>query len=214
MFLDVNINNRVSTKVSIVSVAELRAIQKGTRIIKQEAYVKSRIAEAEAMTADSWANEPEDVFCKDYYYDEATDSILYTDTTFYSAYHWSIKAKWAAGGLTYVGQWDASSGTYPPNGTVTGEFYIISVIGTIDNQQYNVGDWLIWDDVSQSWDGVHWKFSWSTISDVTVDGNAPVNGDNLASVSYVDTGLTAIQDELDQLKEDLRAQCIPIVLSN
>lgn len=53
--------------------------------------------------------------------------------------------------LIYKGQWDASSGTYPVQLTyVTGDFYIVSVAGTVSGVDYYVGDWIIWNGTS--WD--------------------------------------------------------------
>jgi len=145
-----------------------------------KSYKEKMQSEAEQLTANSWANEPEDTFVKDYYYDEASDSILYNDTTFYSAHHWSEKAKLVASGLQFVGTWDASGGTYPPDGDTTGQFYIVDVSGDISGETYNVGDWIIWDNDSATWSGVHWLFSWAITQDVTVEGNAPAIGDDLA----------------------------------
>ena len=48
--------------------------------------------------------------------------------------------------LVYKGQWDASSGAYPVQTTyITGDFYIVSVEGTINGIKFYVGDWIIWN---------------------------------------------------------------------
>lgn len=48
--------------------------------------------------------------------------------------------------LVYKGQWDASSGTYPVQTTyIIGDFYIVSVEGTISGTKFYVGDWIIWN---------------------------------------------------------------------
>lgn len=53
--------------------------------------------------------------------------------------------------LIYKGQWDASSGAYPVQTTYTvGDFYIVSVAGTVSGVAYYVGDWIIWNGTS--WD--------------------------------------------------------------
>lgn len=53
--------------------------------------------------------------------------------------------------LIYKGQWDASSGAYPVQVTyVTGDFYIVSVAGTVSGIDYYVGDWIIWNGAA--WD--------------------------------------------------------------
>ena len=53
--------------------------------------------------------------------------------------------------LIYKGQWDASSGAYPVQTTyTTGDFYIVSVAGTVSGVDYYVGDWIIWNGTA--WD--------------------------------------------------------------
>ena len=47
--------------------------------------------------------------------------------------------------LVYLGQWDASKGTYPKNGTTIGDFYIVSVEGTVSSVKFYAGDWIIWN---------------------------------------------------------------------
>lgn len=48
--------------------------------------------------------------------------------------------------LIFKGYWKPSSGAYPADGTVNGEFYIVEEEGDFDNIHWNVNDWLIWDD--------------------------------------------------------------------
>jgi hypothetical protein len=47
-----------------------------------------------------------------------------------------------AAGVTPVGGWDASSGTFP-SGAAANTFYVVSTAGTVDGQTFGVGDWLI-----------------------------------------------------------------------
>lgn len=48
--------------------------------------------------------------------------------------------------LVYKGQWDASSGAYPVQTTyIIGDFYVVSVEGTMDGIKFYVGDWIIWN---------------------------------------------------------------------
>ncbi len=49
---------------------------------------------------------------------------------------------------TYMGTHDASTLTDPVGGTTTGEYYIISVPGTINAVSYNIGDWIMFDGTS------------------------------------------------------------------
>lgn len=57
--------------------------------------------------------------------------------------------------LIYKGSWDASSGTFPTGEFILGDFYIVSVEGTISDVIYRVGDWIIWD-------GSQWTLSRNT----------------------------------------------------
>ena len=48
------------------------------------------------------------------------------------------------GGIEYMGTWDASTGNYPTATPNDGEFWIITVAGTIATVLYAVGDWIIY----------------------------------------------------------------------
>ncbi|RLC46530.1 MAG: hypothetical protein DRH57_05930 [Candidatus Cloacimonadota bacterium] len=122
-------------------------------------------SEAEAMTSDSYATEPMDVFVKEFT-SNGDGTFTETATTDYSSFHWSEKAKFAATGLVYLGTWDASTGAYPPAGTDTGDFYIISVAGTIDSVYYVPGDWLIWDATQVKYVGIFQSTDWTTIANI------------------------------------------------
>jgi len=174
-----------------------------------DAYKNAKIAEAEAMTADSYAMEAEDVEVKEYYYDEATDSILYNSIpNTYSSLHWSIKAAYAASGLTYRGTWDSVDCSMPADDTVNGAFYIVkSVTGdTTTCPDLTAGDWLIWSEADDggpdSWHIINWTFDWSAIT------NVPDNVVNAITQVELDAGLalkadiTYVDNEL-ALKADI-----------
>lgn len=55
------------------------------------------------------------------------------------------------GAMTYKGVLDASGGVYPSN-PAKGDYYIISVAGTISGTVYAVGDWAVYD--GSAWDRV------------------------------------------------------------
>ena len=63
------------------------------------AQLESWVAEAERLTADSYATEAEDVFVK-LYSSDGDGTFTATNTTEYSAFHWSIKALEGAGSKT------------------------------------------------------------------------------------------------------------------
>lgn len=54
-------------------------------------------------------------------------------------------------GMTYKGAWDASGGAYPSTASV-GDFYKISVAGTIDGTDYGVNDHMIYNGTG--WDRI------------------------------------------------------------
>lgn len=59
----------------------------------------------------------------------------------------------SGGGITYKGTWDASTGNYPTLAPNDGEFWVISVAGTISGINYAIGDWIIYQTVI-GWDKV------------------------------------------------------------
>lgn len=77
--------------------------------------------------------------------------------------------------LIFKGYWDASTGSLPAAGTVSGDFYIVSVEGTISGVIYRPGDWIIWD-------GSTWTLSRNTNAVASVNGQTGVvilDGSNL-----------------------------------
>ena len=55
------------------------------------------------------------------------------------------------GALKYKGTLDASLGVYPSN-PAQGDYYVISVAGSISGHAYHVGDWAVYDGVA--WDDI------------------------------------------------------------
>jgi len=77
--------------------------------------------------------------------------------------------------LIFKGYWDASTGSLPAAGTVSGDFYIVSVEGTIGSTIYRLGDWIIWD-------GSAWTLSRNTNAVASVNGQTgavTLDGSNL-----------------------------------
>lgn len=77
--------------------------------------------------------------------------------------------------LIFKGYWDASTGSLPAAGTVSGDFYIISVEGTIGGVIYRPGDWIIWD-------GSAWTLSRNTNAVASINGqtgSVTLDGSNL-----------------------------------
>ena len=98
--------------------------------------------------------------------------------------------------FVYLGQWDASNGTYPPDGNTPGDFYEISIAGTIDGEEYLVGDWLIWSS-----DG--WRKSENKNYVTEVNGKrgaVKVYGDNTEITETSDT--RTIKEYIDAITVD------------
>jgi len=177
------INDRLKLTTTGISMAQLRAVQNNIDGVVQAAKEEAWNSEAWAMTAKSFADEPVDTHTR-IYTSNKDGTFSFTETTHFSAFHWQEKAKLAGTGLVYQGVWDASTGIYPPNGTNTGDFYVVSVNGDIGGTQYRVGDWVIWDNENPSWNLVGWNYDWSTIT------NVPENVSNALSRSGGDlTGI-------------------------
>jgi hypothetical protein len=70
----------------------------------------------------------------------------------YSAKHWATEAEnLVTQVVIYRGTWDASGGVYPTSPS-TGDYYIISVAGTISGTVYAVGDGMIYNGAT--WDKI------------------------------------------------------------
>ena len=101
--------------------------------------------------------------------------------------------------LVFKGYWKPSSGSYPVDGTVTGEFYIVEEEGDFDNIHWNVNDWLIWDDAKWTRSANH--------NDVTsVNGKkgvVEVYGDNTEIETPTETSDTrTIKEYIDDITVD------------
>ena len=66
------------------------------------------------------------------------------------------------GSLNYKGTLDASTGAYPAS-PAKGDYYVISVAGTISGHAYSVGDWA-------TYDGTQWDFVDNSIKVSSVNG--------------------------------------------
>lgn len=70
----------------------------------------------------------------------------------YSARHWAEQARLnVLGSLVFKGRFDASKGTLPASPNL-GDFYLVSVAGTINSVKYGVGDMLFYDGTT--WDRI------------------------------------------------------------
>ena len=98
--------------------------------------------------------------------------------------------------LVFKGYWKPSSGSYPPDGTVAGDFYIVEEEGDFDNIHWNVNDWLIWD-------GTKWTRSENHNDVTSVNGKkgaVKVYGDNTEITETSDT--RTIKEYIDDITVD------------
>lgn len=106
--------------------------------------------------------------------------------------------------LIFKGFWDASTGTFPAAGTVSGDFYIVSTEGTIDGIIYREGDWIIWD-------GTQWTLSRNTNAVASVNGMTGavvLDGTNIQAIFRAETGtlnscFSRINDFIDSLNVNI-----------
>ncbi len=61
--------------------------------------------------------------------------------------HWSALTEYQYGAIHYMGVWDASGGSYPSN-PEQGQYYVISVDGTISGTAYKVIDWIVYNGLT------------------------------------------------------------------
>lgn len=129
-------------------------------------------AAGSALESEHWAHYPEDSL--------VPEGNL---TNEYSSYHYMKKAQVAASGvLRYAGSWDASSGSYPTT-PVLGDFYKVSVAGTVSGIDYSVGDQIIYN--GSGWDKID-----NTEAVTSVAGK-------VGAVSLVIADVASLQSSLD-----------------
>ena len=98
--------------------------------------------------------------------------------------------------LVFKGYWKPSSGSYPADGTVAGDFYIVEEEGDFDGIHWNVNDWLIWD-------GTKWTHSENHNDVTSVNGKkgaVKVYGDNTKITETSDT--RTIKEYIDVITVD------------
>ena len=138
------------------------------------ATTKATEATNSATLAQKWAANPE-------------NSIV--SGGLYSALHYAAKAaqsaQTATGQLVWRGGWSAQAGTAPPTPTgTTQDFYRITQAGTILSVQYEIGDYIHWDNINSIW------FKMDGTDSVT-----SVNGRTGAVVvTKTDVGLSAVNN--------------------
>jgi hypothetical protein len=105
-----------------------------------------------------------------------------------------LALQYAIGALIYRGKWSAASGATPAS-PKTGDFYIVSVAGTVSSVKYGVGDMLVYD--GDAWDRIDNQTAVNTVAGRT--GNVVIAISDLAGLqAALDAkqnllGFTAVQ---------------------
>lgn len=162
-----------SRDAASTSAASAATSQESAKAYADNAGFSAQAAQSSGMSASSSANLAQQ-------YANAPVNIQVTPGQ-YSAYHWSEQARLnAMGSLVYKGQWDASTGTYPPNPAL-GDFYLISANGAMGAVKYTSGDMMLYDGAK--WDRVD---NQQTVTSVQGRTGA-------VTLSWSDLGFTPIQ---------------------
>lgn len=122
----------------------------------------------------------------------------------YSAKYWAGQAAASiTGQLIYRGAWSAASGTFPSI-PVLGDYYKVTVSGTINSVTYNVGDHIIYN--GSTWDHVDntettANTTVTLVGEVTGTGQTGTNiATMLGTVADIDFSTTGSVDSVARLK--------------
>lgn len=124
----------------------------------------------------------------------------------------AISGKWiprAVNGLSYQGLFDASLGIDPTSSSI-GDYYIISVAGTINSVSYSVGDWIVLSSVGD-WERINNSNLINSVYGRTGSVTASEGDYNLNLLSDVD--LTTSPPSANQYLKYNGTQWIPASLS-
>lgn len=139
----------------------------------QTAGTHATSAQTNANKAQAWASNPVGVP---------------VEANLYSARHYAQEAANAAtGSMRFKGTWDASVGSYP-DASATGDFYRISVAGTISGRELNSGDQIFFD-------GAGWDHIDNTDRVMSVNGQT--GNVQLTSEQIAGFGSLAAKDQAD-----------------
>ena len=128
------------------------------------------------------------------YGDAPVAIVLKSDAVFGIIYVIALVSQFhgAYGFLNYKGTWDASTGVYPSSPS-KGDYYVISVAGTISGHAYAVGDWITYDGTK--WDYVDNSSYVTAVNGATgsvvVNAINQLNGDVATGVASQSQALTA-----------------------
>ena len=162
-----------SATVAATKSGEAAESATGATVSASTATTKAGEAATSALKAQAWADNVQN---------------MEVETGKYSAKHWAMQAQaTVTGSLTYRGSLDASSGNYPVS-PVLGDYYKISVSGTISTVLYNANDSIIYNGLT--WDKIDSTDSVSSVSGKT----------GTVTLSGADVGLGSVDNTADTAK--------------
>jgi hypothetical protein len=122
----------------------------------------------------------------------------------YSAKHWATMAQTTVTGvLVYRGSWDASSGAYPSTPAL-GDYYKISVAGTMGGIQFAIGDSMIFNGTS--WDKIDSSDQVTSVAGrqgAVVLTKSDVGLSNVDDVSDINKPISTAQQTALNAKQDI-----------
>jgi hypothetical protein len=102
--------------------------------------------------------------------------------------------------FVYLGQWDASTGVFPPDADTPGDFYEVNVAGIIEGIEFVVGDWIVWTSENR-WDKSENKNYVTSVNKKR--GEVQVYGDNTEiETPSSDTEGRTIKEYIDDITVD------------
>jgi len=181
------------------AVLDAQTAETGAQAAETGALAAQTAAEQARDFASQWSSNPPDTL--------VNDGI---NPANYSAYHWALISQAASAALVYKGLWDASTGVYPAGPYQSGDLWIVSVAGTVDLVNWQIGDWLIRNVANDGWDRVARVVDWATIVNVpanvenAVNSTAPVmTGNPIINTSNPNVTLIATGTSIDGSKWDI-----------
>lgn len=114
-------------------------------------------------------------------------------------------------GLNYKATFDASPGVDPGGAPMAGDYYIISVAGTINTVSYAVGDWIVYNSDDLEWQKVSNSKDVISVFGRTGKISAKEGDYNLTKMSDVD--LTTVAPVLDQILKFNGTNWVPATLA-
>lgn len=101
--------------------------------------------------------------------------------------HWSALAEYQYGAIHYMGVWDASGGSYPSD-PEQGQYYVISIAGTISGTVYVADDWIVYNGLA--WNKVNNQVYQPLDSTLTTISNLTTAADKMIYFTASDTATT------------------------